>query len=481
MITFTGIPNILKIKDDDMFGTRATAKLVFADDLPESVERDGQYYITLLGETITNVTQPQNAINKNFFISTDHRVTATYVAKALRNCPNIASNFDITQPGLDNYVLLTAKSNGVLWSNLSNYFKDNMEDYLTLLITDGSSEAAFYGTIFNIDIFKYDAENDKDEYITTLEKNFYGSELAFNLSPVLTTIAEYGKTVPYKMVLSYLKYTDNNDATLNALAEFNNLDIMQGYVCNQGKNFITRNVLEIAQNVSRGNTKGTTNNTTLYVYKPEIDISFFVPTNTSAGSYYVRYLDSALNEIYTYQSTWRQGDSSKHFIDLHIDLDNAYFKDAFYVDIEISNNNLRYTVIKPLKATEYCQRIYFRNSYGGISFFDFTGEKTETRELSSTTYKKSIYDYYEEYQVNSLEKVYDKDITYKVKLKSHLFDEDGKYLFNDMLQSPYAWTTVNGREYEILIDSISVEEQDNNNIYQATITYKYSQEPTDLN
>ena len=127
--------------------------------------------------------------------------------------------------------------------------------------------------------------------------------------------------------------------------------------------------------------------------------------------------------------------------------------------------------------TEYCQRIYFRNSYGGISFFDFTGQKSETRDLDLMTYEKNIFDYYND-PMNELEKIYDNTVKYSVTLKSHLFEKDGKYIFNDMLQSPELWVIRNSEKYAIILDNVSVDETTNNDIYEATIRFRYSQEPS---
>jgi hypothetical protein len=153
---------------------------------------------------------------------------------------------------------------------------------------------------------------------------------------------------------------------------------------------------------------------------------------------------------------------------------------TFYVDVKFESQPdfVRYNVIKPLKATEYYQRIYWRNSYGGVSFFDFTGAKTETRDLETTTYQKNIFDYYTDPR-NELERVYNNEIKYNVTLKSHLFENDGKYVFNDLAQSPEVWTEINGETYAIIMESVSVDElNDRNNIYEATVRYRYSMTPS---
>jgi hypothetical protein len=162
---------------------------------------------------------------------------------------------------------------------------------------------------------------------------------------------------------------------------------------------------------------------------------------------------------------------------LNIDLDERYYGDAFYVDVTIGNTKIRFNVIKPIKATDYCQRIYWRNSYGGISFFDFTGQKSETREINVETYQKNIFGYYTD-EMNELEKAYDNSVKYTVTLKSHLFENDGKYVFNDLIQSANVWTEINGHQYAIIIESVSVDEVNNNNIYEATVKYRYSQTPS---
>jgi hypothetical protein len=344
--------------------------------------------------------------------------------------------------------------------------------------TDGSSDASLYGAKVDVDVYSEDASGVK--YITTLEKNYYGSECAFDMSPVLTTFAEIGKTMPYTMKVSSIK-----GDTYSVLAQFNDNYIAQGYMCNQGNKYINLgdNTLMFAQNFSRGSNKDKDNNTLLYVYGTTIPFSF-ITHNNGGMNITIDYRDSDLTLLSSYSGyTWRNTDSSRKLWDYTVDLAfntgmKERFKQAFYIDVTLGSiRTARYNVIKPLKATEYYQRVLWRNSYGGISFFDFTGAKTETRDFELATYQKSIYDYYIDPR-NELDKVYDNKVKYTVTLKSHLFEEDGKYVFNDLIQSPEVWTVINGQEYAIILDSVSVDETDRNNIYEATVKYHYSQEPS---
>ena len=251
--------------------------------------------------------------------------------------------------------------------------------------------------------------------------------------------------------------------------------ITQGYMCNQGRKYLTlSSSAVVAQNYSRGTEKLADNNTILYVYGNTIPISFY-KSGSGSQSFSIKYLDSAFNQNGASSDSISLGSNKLHNATLQ--LSSSLLRDAFYVDVEFGGNTVRYNVIKPLKATEYYQRLYWRNSYGGVSFFDFTGQRSETRDLEIETYQKSIYDYYTDSR-NELEKVYDNKVKYTVTLKSHLFENDGKYIFNDLLQSPEVWTKMNDEEYAVIIDSVTVDETDKNNIYEATVKYHYSQEPS---
>lgn len=467
LVTFTDVPNILKVTSPD-YGTYATFTMTFAGDLASTVSGDGQYHITFMNESIRNVITPSNAINKNFFISSANTSTAASVARAMRNCPTVAANFNIEHS--ENTVTLTARAIGDVWSGMQNYYDTDIPAAnLAIYGNDGSAESCLHGSKIDVDIYS------DSNYVTTLEKNFYNGEAAFNLSPVLTSLAEYGRYKPYTLKVSTI-----SGGTYSTLGNVDTNYISVGYMCNQGNKYLFNDNMNLAANYSRGTSREFANNTILYVYKPSIDLSFYAGNN-GGMNYTITYYDSAFNVITATTGTWRNSDSSRGLWDLNLSLStNGYeaFNKAFYIDVDLGNSfTLRYNVIKPIKATEYGQRILWRNSYGGVSFFDFTGKKDETRTVEVKTYQKNIFGYYDN-PVNELDMIYDNEVKYNVTLKSHLFENDGKYIFNDLLQSSYVWTEINGENYTIIIDSVSVDETDNNNIYEATVKYHYSMEPS---
>lgn len=463
LITFSDIPNILKITDD-AGGTRGSITLTIQTMLKTYTTGDTQWWITIMGETITNTLLPSNAVNRNFYISNSPADTAAYMVRALRNCPTVSTNYIITNSS--NTVTLTAKKVGKLYASPNEILDTNIAPaFMGRTYTDGTAYSPLYGSIVLADIYS------DGNYITTLEKNFYDGETAFNLSPVLASISVLGNAVPYSVTLSSLK-----DGVYSQLGTISTNYASVGYMVNQGQKYLDNSYMNIAQNFSRGISRDSENNTILYIYKPEIDISIY-KGGLSSQPVTIDYLDSAYNLLYTENTSWSNSDASKKLLDLHYNLNTSLFNQSFYIDITIGSKKVRYNVIKPLMMTEYCQRIYWRNSYGGISFIDLTGQKSETRDFEISTYQKSIYDYYVD-PMNELDKVYDNDVKYVVTLKSHLFENDGKYIYNDLIQSPEVWTEVNDEKYAIILQSVSVDEVDSNNIYEATVRYTYSMHPS---
>ena len=473
IVTFTDVPTILSVVDED-YGSYATMTFTFTNSsgLKNATTSNNQWHITFLGETVTNVLNYSDAVGKNFYISENGASTAMSLAMALRSCSTIVANFNVIATGSS--VTIKAKSIGSVWTGISDYLDYNIPStYFTANGTDGEADSSLNGSKIIVDIVS------NYNYVTTLEKNFYGGETSFNLSPVLTTISKYGRVTPYELKVNSI----GKDGELSLLGNVGENYSSIGYMVNQGNKYLYNDYMQLAQNVSRGENKSFYNNSILYIYEPFLKLSFY-NGNDGGMDISVDYVDSAGNVLETMSGlTWNNTDSERKLWDIDIDLASntgwkERFKQAFYIDVKLGYlQKIRYNVIKPLKATEHCQRIYFRNSYGGISFFDFTGQKTETRDLSIETYEKNIFGYYTD-EMNELEKIYNNDVKYNVTLKSHLFENDGKYIFNDMLQSSKLWVERNGQIYAIIIDSINVEEVDQNNIYEATVKFHYSQEPS---
>lgn len=467
-ICFTDIPNLVEIDNSADGFSLASLEITISGSWASASHVD-PWFITINGETITGVDDFSNAINKNFFISSANTSTAASMAKAIRNCPSLAASFTVRS--YENKVELLARNKGAFtWSTTTN-----ATAYTSFSATNGTVADELIGGTVEVSVL-----DDSSNFITSLEKNYYESGMMFDVTPVLTTMAKRGKTVPYKLEVSATK----NDGTYTLLGSITGNSISQGYMVNQGFKYIPLDTLPynwmIAQNVSRGSSKGDRNNTLLYVYGDTIPVSWYHKTLTSL-SVDVMYMSSAHATEHTETKTL--SDTANGWLhNAEVLLNSTYKRDAYYIALKFYNGEdtygyLVYNVIKPLKATEYYQRIYWRNSYGGISFVDMTGQKSETRDLEVTTYTKNVYDFYTQDR-NEKDMIYENEVKYAVTLKSHIIEQDGVYVFNDLIQSPEVWTEINGEAYGIILDSVSVDEDNRNNLFTATIKYKYSQQPS---
>ena len=460
ILTFTEIPNILKISEN-VTGTKCTIQFSMSNGLRQTVTGDSQYYITLFGETISNVMAPESANNKRFYISDDAESTAMSIARAFRNCGSLNADFDIFGNG--GTVEIIAKTIGKKITT-ANYLQRNIPgDKMSVSVQDGSSTSILFNSKIQVDVYNSNPVN-VNNFITTLEKNWYGDECAFDMSPVLSTFSEYGQTQPYTFVLNVFR---DNGEWQNQGTVSGNTTI--GYHANQSDKYKYAQGVQMLLNKNRG-TNGTM---ILYTYNNVIPYSVLCGSDTSGWNVKVSVKDSAFNEVYANTSTSSRT-TSNMIVDTNAIIPQVAMTSGYYVDITIGTQTTRFNIIKPLKATEYYQRILWRNEYGGISFFDFTGSRSESDSVDIETYEKNIFDYHDN---NEFERkmIYKNDYKKTVSLTSHLLEEDGKWIFNSLMRSKKVWTTINGKTYYIIPKSIDVQEdQTYNNIYTAKLTYEYS-------
>ena len=460
ILTFTEIPNILKISEN-VTGTKCTIQFSMSNGLRQTVTGDSQYYITLFGETISNVMAPESANNKRFYISDDAESTAMSIARAFRNCGGLNADFDIFGKGSTVEIIAKTIGNKI---TTANYLQRNIPgDKMGVSVQDGSSTSILFNSKIQVDVYNSNEAN-VNNFITTLEKNWYGYECAFDMSPVLSTFSEYGQTQPYTFVLNVFR---DNGEWQNQGTVSGNTTI--GYHANQSDKYKYAQGAQMLLNKNRG-TNGTM---ILYTYNNVIPYSVLCGIDTGGWNVTVSVKDSAFNEVYSYTSTSRRT-SSNMIIDASETIPQTAMASGYYVDITVGTQTTRFNIIKPLKATEYYQRILWRNEYGGISFFDFTGSRSESDSVDIETYEKNIFDYHDN---NEFERkmIYKNDYKKTVSLTSHLLEEDGKWIFNSLMRSKKVWTTINGKTYYIIPKSIDVQEdQTYNNIYTAKLTYEYS-------
>lgn len=451
VMTLTGIPNILTIESDNITGSKATLGIVVTGLADVDVNKD--YYITVNGQTITS----KGTGDRSFYITNENsfesRCAVAYsIAKALKNC-NLAS-YDIFYSReviiLDS-VIIKAKEVGPQY-NLT--IETNLAE-LQISSQEGTTSDEFAGGVIEVDVYS------NNDYIATLSKNYYKEKIDFNVSEILKSISKYDQVVPYTLqIFSNVNHIIRNLGTIEAQSVI-------GYMANQGEKYLV-GFPRFAQNVTRGTQEGVTNKMVLYTYLPSIPISIYT-YNSQAVTISVNYLSADKQVIGTGSYNIETPNKVGY---MEIALDSNLFNQSYYIDVIMGDEVIRYNIIKPVDANSRCQRVYYHNSYGGVSFFDFTGEITEDHKVDNETYVKNIYNYYKD---SALEEtvIYDKETTITVTMKSHLMERSAIWQFNDFLGSSDMWTNINGVDYKIICTDVKVD-QIETGVWQATAVYVYS-------
>ena len=464
ILTYSDIPNILKV-EEEISGRKARLNFIFRGDLYATVTGDSQYYLTFNGATITNVMKPQSQANKTFYISSATTATANNFARALRNSPEISSEWNVIVSGSNAFLVAKTIGKKMEGYTYTRQFVDtNMGmEYLNINGSDGNAYSSLYGGKVNVDVYNA-VSADSNNYITSLEKNYYGNECAFNVSPVLATFSSTENAEPYCLNLSLT----TADGEYQDLGQVSGHTVEGYYSANSDKYKFLTGVVPL---VNLNN-----DDAILYTYKNSVDYTVMVGSDTGGWTTVVNAKNSAGETLYTTNFTNHRM-TGQYLYEKSITIPSQYWSATDRVEIQEGNTVITYNVIKPTKATEYCQRICWRNEYGGVSYFDFTGKKTVTTSVEKNTYKKNIFDYYETTPFRE-EKIYDINAKQTVSLTSHLMKEGGKYLFQSLAKAKDIWED-NGSDGDkyIIPSGVEVTESDTyNGIYTAKITYTYSTE-----
>lgn len=450
MITLTNVPNILTIQSSSVTGNNSVLKITIND--LTKIDPNNTYYITINGLTITS-----GNVGNNFFISNSNTganqiAVAHSIAKSLRSVglTNYEIYQEISQGILTNVVIVEAREVGELYEIT---FDSNLGAAILYDNYVGTTSDEFAGGRINIDVYS------GSDYITTLEKSYYKEKIDFNVSDVLKSISRYDFLVPYTLFI--YSQIGNQVTSLDRVSATSAI----GYMVNQGEKFLNTYPM-FAQNVSRGTSSPS--KMVLYTYLSTIPVTIY--SDDVVETVNITYYDSSLQQIGT-------GFSNVNIYNgigqSDIALNSNLFNSAYYVDLSLENGQIiRYNVIKPVDANSRCQRVYYHNSYGGVSFFDFTGQITENHKVDNDTYTKNIYDYYRETTLEQI-KIYDKETTINVTMKSHLMERSAVWQFNDLLGSYDVWTNINGVDYKIIVTDCKVDETETG-VWEATVTYTYS-------
>lgn len=471
---FSYAPTILEVSSVEG-GTKTYGVIMFGSTF--NLEGDG-HYVEVNGVRLTNVTEYNKAEGYKFYLTTTSsdlkkRLMVNSLCEALRRVPSIASDYDVfVDRNNQMSIIINARHIGNRTLSISTDIP-----FITKSVYSGSASTEFKDGHLMIDVYKAIQKKKYNytqvpsyNYVTTLSKKTNNDyKVKFDLGSVFASLTDEGDVSQFGLKI----YRTDEDGIID-VAWLPSIFNVNGYLINQGGEFIPQfQNAKIAMNAHRGANRNFLNNTILYVYEPSIHLSVYAADNVSSIGYKVKYIGSDNSVMHESALTSATPNPLNH---LQIALADGWMKDSKYIDIEFTDYNLgtlRYNVIKPVKNTDEIQRIYWYNSWGGVSFWDFTGNRTEERKLTTTTYQDSILDYYDN-NINEKDYVYNKINEISVNLSTHNIHKDGQWALFDLQQSRTAWTWVNGEKYRIIIEDLTINETSVSDIYTATIRYKYS-------
>lgn len=481
LICFNTCPVIVSVDNSEgVTSSKASITLNCASMTPTNSGRVSR--ITINGYSI-NGTDDKTKVSSRRFYRQGGKYGALSIVNALKCVPQLVMNYDIVYIMGGTELSITAKNVGAMYNinieydNLSGISETSKASGYTDDELVGNRESKVYLDLYyNDDNNQRKIKSSKSElnykYLTTLQKEYYKDSVSFNLSPALQAISNSNDTTIWRARM-YAMVDDN-------VVEIGNVSdnyIINGYLVNQGgtyldlESFNTQNVVFPALNVSRGTPKTQYNNNLIYIYNNIFPISLYNVSSESSISLTINYIESdgtSLSEVRTSLNL----DTILNIGTYNIELNEELMRKSNFIDLTFPFGIIRLNVINPPYANAECNRVYWYNSYGGVSYFDFLGDKKDERKTDVTTYNKSLLDFYKNDKQEQAV-VYFRDNEITVSLTSHLIEEDGLYQLYDLQNSYKSWITINGVNYYIIITSLTVEEP-SDNIYTATIKYKYS-------
>lgn len=436
---FSGQPNILSVTDGSYpSGNPSRLTITCPDGL--TAGEDG-IVIEINAEQITSVPVQVDAGPREFCVSSVGLTTANAICRALRNVSSLLVNYDIYF-GEDRYGqgLVTVLAKQSVGYQLSGSCTNQYIEVVAVN-NDDSSVAREASVGITSD----------GKYLATLEKTVCSDNTNFDLSPVLDSVAEYGK-VGQVTCRTWLSDAEMNVTTGRTY----NVSLIKGYHTEGQPLYLTGATM--LQNVQG----------TLYIGAGQPLVFSWLNTVSGNLDFVVKMLGSDYGTIGSTGATIERADNE--IVDVSIDL-SSMSDEVWYLDLLLPDGNgVKFNVIRPSRLSEGNVRMQWRNGMGGISFFDFTGARTEKNNLEYDTYRDegSSYGYYDTgMRYDRIKRNASNDIEYT--LQTHLVKEDSLGIFRDLARSERVWIG----EDMVLVSGIEYNKE-SNGVYIVRVTYKKS-------
>ena len=483
IISFSNSPTVITVEPTGLvFGKYAYRKFNCENLKLSDTSKEGKIYVN--GNAIIATNDIKKVKGNRFYLNgTATEYTTFTIVQALKNISDISLNYYIEKVGKFDF-LVTAKEYGAKYnidveiSNLSNFFTTESQNgsINNELIGDNTSKVyvdLYYNNSEGHRKLKSSSDETNWTYLTTLNKEFYKDSVKFDISTSLNSVLKDDTMTLWKADI----YAQVDDALIPTQT-INNNYIKEGYSMNNisyinaetDKIRLTYPLINLGKDDNGNLIKNNIDGDKLYVYDSTIPISFLMSNSTIDVKPYIDYLglaDGDKTTTFTIPTS-----SNKDIAHLTISLNEDFLRKATKVRLRDYEGvwMINFDVIQPSNANAECHRIYWKNSFGGVSFFDFVGDKDEERKITSVTYKIPTLDYFDLDGVET-EVVYDKSNEITTTLTSHLIEKEGLNQLYDLEMSRVAWIIEKGVKHYVIVQALEIEEM-NEQTYRAKIKYK---------
>ena len=447
---FDGIPSIVEFSS--LGYTASGAQLAVR--VTTVTPADG-YTLTVNGETVTSVVSQSDAGPRQFGTNCSAEGLANNICRALSSIPSIVSSYSVSFNDRG-YVILKALGSGS--ATAITYSSDIPDVEFEYTPPSPSSSAATADVTVS---------RSSPPSVAVLSKSVVSDIVRFNISDVLSGMSDEGKAVPVTVGC----HVTDAEGDVTRLREFHEL-VVQGWHDRSHPDFLASGGF-IAQNMKGAPDRDVYNNVVLYALQgSDVGVPWLPSTTGSTSASYAVY-DSAFNSLTSggLTETMTANEISQFTVPGSATLNAS----AWYLSVTLPDSSVvRYNLIRSGMSSG-CVRLYWRNSMGGVSFFDFTGEMSEKTDISSEYMydEGSSYGYYtDEYRHDEL--VYSQKAEKTYTVQSHIIEEAGCPIVDDLASSRKVWVERDGRKHLVLVTAVEKVKVASNGTWRLKVSFKYS-------
>ena len=450
MYLFDGIPNIVEFSSLGYAPSGAELSI----ELFEVTPAEG-YSLTINGETVTSVVSQSMAGPRQFGTTCTAEGLANNIRRALSSIPSIVSSYEVLS-NERGFVILKALGSGP--STAITYSSDIPHaefDYTP----PSASAVPVYAELT--------VTRSAPTVTARLSKSVASDSVRFNISDVLGSMTEYGKAVPVSVSASVV----DAEGDVTRMMSFSELAV-RGWHDKSHPDFMVSAPF-IAQNLKGAPDRDVYNSVVLYAKQGSDVVLSWCPSVSGTATVSWTLYDSAFFTLSsgTVSSLFAENEIGEFTVP-GLQTLNDY---AWYLSVTMPDGSVvRYNLIRSGMSSDSL-RLYWRNSMGGVSFFDFTGERSEKTDISSEYMydEGSSYGYYsDEYRHDAV--LYSQTAVKTYTVQSHIIEEAGCPIMDDLASSKLVWIERDGQKYMVLVTAAEKVKVASNGTYRIKVSFKYS-------